>query len=364
MEPIARNIIQTLESQNLISRTDIVNGSTVFLMGRQRNRFFVFKQLHGRSFFIKQAHEGEAGTFESVTTEAKIYQAVSTKPAFAHLCAVMPRLLHFDPTTVSMTLELITDAEDLGTKSRRIGQITPAQAEQMGVIAARYHDIPGPEIADLGIAFEEKPHWIFRLNEEPSPLSSLKGRSQASAEIIDMIMGQPDLGKCLERSKKNWNSQRLIHADFKWENFLCVSPNENNENETLKILDWERADIGDPAWDVGCGLAAFVIHRAMKAPVIDAETFDMRQSFTEMRAFWDGYISAGTMTGHDVETFCAKSIDMMAARLLVAAYEHCYGVDSAPLLAITLVQLAKMLSGSQAYDVFGKILLQTDRRAA
>ncbi|WP_106743418.1 phosphotransferase [Yoonia maritima] len=364
MEPIARNIIQTLESQNLISRTDIVNGSTVFLMGRQRNRFFVFKQLHGPSFFIKQAHEGEAGTFESVTTEAKIYQAVATKPAFAHLCAAMPRLLHFDPTTASMTLELITDAEDLGTKSRRVGQITPVQAAQMGVIAAGYHDIPHPEIADLGIAFEENPHWIFRLNEEPSPLPSLKGRSKASAEIIDMIMGQPDLGKCLERSKKDWNPRCLIHADFKWENFLCVSPAKDSKDETLKILDWERADIGDPAWDVGCGLAAFVIHRAMKAPIVDAETFDMHQSFTEMRAFWAGYINARNMTGQDLETFCVKSIDMMAARLLVAAYEHCYGVDHAPPLAITLVQLAKLLSGAQAYDVFGKMLLRPDRCAA
>ena len=120
--PIARNIIETLRVQGLVSQRDLVDGSSVLFMGRQRNRFFVFKKLNGPLFLIKQAHESEPGTVQSITLEAQIYQAVAQTEAFAHLKAMMPQLLHFDPDTATITPPLIKDAEDLGSRAWRLGQ--------------------------------------------------------------------------------------------------------------------------------------------------------------------------------------------------------------------------------------------------
>lgn len=333
MEPIARNIIQTLRARGLVSQRDLVDGSSVLFMGRQRNRFFVFKQLHGSSFFIKQAHEGEPGTVQSVTLEAQIYQAVARTGAFRHLQSVMPQLLHFDPDSATMTLALIKDAEDLGARARRMGHNSLEHIVQMGRIAAQYHAVPQTAIDALDVEFTVRPHWIFRLEETPSPLTSLRGRSPASAAFIDAIRANPELKATLKWCRDHWVANTLIHGDFKLENFLIES---TDSDQKLRLIDWERADLGDPAWDVGCGLGALVIHCVMQRTpdVLDA-------ALPEMRAFWAAYSAAA----HRLDTaFLDKCIAMMAARLLVAGYEYCFAQDSLPDMSQTLMQIARRIT--------------------
>jgi hypothetical protein len=333
VEPIARNIIQTLRARGLVSQRDLVDGSSVLFMGRQRNRFFVFKQLHGPSFFIKQAHESEPGTVQSVTLEAQIYRAVARTDAFRHLQSVMPQLLHFDPDSATMTLALIKDAEDLGARARRVGHNSPVHAAQMGRIAAQCHALPRKALDALDVAFDRKPHWIFRLEEDPSPLSSLRGRSPASAALIDAIRATPDFNETLAWCRNHWETDALIHGDFKLENFLVAA---GDANQKLRLIDWERADLGDPAWDVGCGLGAFVVHYAMQQ---DPDALDT--ALPEMRAFWAAYSAASER--HDA-AFLDKCIAMMAARLLVAGYEYCFAQDSLPDMSQTLMQIARHMT--------------------
>ncbi|KJZ17865.1 hypothetical protein TW80_16630 [Loktanella sp. S4079] len=320
-------------SQNLLSRKELVDGSSVFMMGRQRNRFFVFKQLHGPSYFIKQAHEGEPGTAASVTNEARIYTAVQSHDSLAPLRDIIPQLRHFDEASATLTLELIKDAENLSAIAHRHETLPTSCAKQMGAIAALYHRVAVDDIDHIDVAFERKPHWIFRLREDPSPLDSLRARSQASATIIDMLLDHADLCDLLARRKAEWQTDTLIHADFKWENFLS----DPHAKGALRLLDWERADIGDAAWDVGCGLAAFVIHDMMRRPESD-DRFDLTPVFERMQPFWQSYITGRAPDRGNA--FFGKCADMMVARLLVAAYEHCYGLDQPPALAKQLFHAA------------------------
>ena len=335
MEPIARNFIRVLQDQGFVSNADLVDGSSVFLMGRQRNRFFVFKQLNKRSFFIKQAHEGEAGTQQSVTQEAAIYNAVQTHPDFAHLRAWMPEMLHFDPQTTSITFELLQDAEDVGTRARKSGSIDKTHAAMMGQIAADFHHVSLSSVEGLGIAFEANPHWILRLEDDPSPLASLRGRSPASAHFIDQIRADDQIKTTLATCRASYSCSALIHGDLKCENFL-ITPKE--PVPSLRLIDWERADIGDPCWDVGWGIAAFILHQAMQAPT-PAPQFDWNTAGAAIAPFWLAYSAAAHQ-----QTDMSKSIDMIAARLLVAGYEYCFAQDTLPELSETLIGLARALA--------------------
>ncbi|MEJ8562091.1 phosphotransferase [Yoonia sp. GPGPB17] len=356
MEPIARNIIQTLQTQGLVSQRDLVDGSSVLFMGRQRNRFFVYKQLHGPSFFIKHAHEGEAGTVESVTLEAQIYKAVADNADFQHLQAVMPQLLHFDQDSATMTLLLIKDAEDLGTRARRLGQNSCDDAGQMGRIAAQYHILPQSAVDALAVDFPAKPHWIFRLEETPSPLPSLRGRSPASAALIDALRANPQIKHSLQWCRDNWVSDALIHGDFKLENFLTAPSEADPGHQTLRLIDWERADRGDPAWDVGCGFGAFVIHRVMQKSG-DA----LGAALPEMRAFWTAY--SASRSGCD-SAFLDRCIAMMAARLLVAGYEYCFAQDDLPDLSLALMQLAETVISLEGQAEIAATLARPCKQAA
>lgn len=356
MEPIARNIIQTLQAKGLVSRRDLVDGSSVLFMGRQRNRFFVYKQLHGPSFFIKQAHESEAGTVESVTLEAQIYQAVANKADFRHLQAVMPQMLHFDPETATMTLTFIDGAEDLGTRARRLGQNTADDAARMGRIAAQYHALPPAVIDALDVSFPASPHWIFRLEENPSPLASLRGRSPASAALIDAIRATPPMMETLQRCRDSWMTDTLIHGDFKLENFLTAPAEAHPTQQSLRLIDWERADRGDPAWDVGCGFGAFVIHYAMQQ-----NADPLTAALPEMRSFWSAYNTSGT--GPD-SMFLDRCIAMMAARLLVAGYEYCFAQENLPDLSVALMRLAEAVISPDGRREIATSLAQPCKQAA
>ena len=238
VEPIARNIIQMLQRQGLVSQRDLVDGSSVLFMGRQRNRFFVYKQLHGPSFFIKQAHEDEAGTVESVKLEAQIYKAVADNAEFQHLQAVMPQLLHFDQDSATMTLLLIKDAEDLGTCARRLGQNSCDDAGRMGQIAAQYHTLPRSAVDALDVDFPAKPHWIFRLEEAPSPLPSLRGRSPASAALIDALRANPRIKRTLQWSHDKRVSEALLNEEFGGDN-LAVGwrkPSDGNGDTAAEVI--------------------------------------------------------------------------------------------------------------------------------
>ncbi|UWP97034.1 aminoglycoside phosphotransferase family protein (plasmid) [Aliiroseovarius crassostreae] len=363
MEPVARNIMQKLLDQKLITNRDIVNGSIAILMGRQRNRFFAFKQLNGPSFFMKQAHEAEPGTQESLALEAGIYQAVSDHPAFGNLRKLMPRLLHFDPDSSTLTLELIRDASDIGSASRNASHIDPELVRQAGVIAARFHSVPLADIEDLNLNFDRKPHWIFRLEEDPSPLPSLRGRSKASAELIDLIRSQPDLKTCLSDGCQDSSSEVLIHGDFKWENFLIT---DHTATEKLKLIDWERANIGDPAWDVGCGIAAFLIHQIMRpdAPENPEQILGAPENVSSMQAYWSGYMSTRPFTMDPLADFRAHCLNMAAARMLVAAYEYCFAQDELPAQSRAFVNMAQYLIAAEGQAQAVRALSGTERAAA
>ncbi|WP_107498156.1 phosphotransferase [Thalassobius sp. I31.1] len=343
MEPVARNILQNLSDLKLITNRDIVNGSTTIVAGRQRNRFFAVKQLTGPSFFIKQAHEAEAGTVESIALEAGIYQAVSANHAFRNLRHLMPRLLHFDAKTSTLTLELIKDAIDIGNHARQQKEIHPDHARSTGEIAANFHSVARRDVDALQLSFDGKPHWIFCLDQDPSPLPSLRGRSKASPAIIDLIRDQPDLKACLARCRKNIAETCLIHGDFKWENFLITSAGGRNR---LKLIDWERTNIGDPAWDVGCGLAAFFIHQILQPNADQNAKYDLKAStfINGMNAFWTGYVTTRNYSNAAMEVFREHCLDMAAARMLVAAYEHCYAQDQIPAAALEFIEISQQLS--------------------
>ena len=47
-----------------------------------------------------------------------------------------------------------------------------------------------------------------------------------------------------------WRAETFIHNDVKWDNFLVYARAGSRRLTQMKIIDWELANFGDPAWDV------------------------------------------------------------------------------------------------------------------
>lgn len=337
MEPVARNVINTLCDLGLLTHQELVDGSSILIMGRQRNRFTYFKQLSGRSFFIKSAHEGEPGTRESIALEAALYNCFSDTAQFHELRQFLIEVHHYDPDAAAIFMTYLPNTQSVGTMIRRDPGLEITMIEDMARVLAMLHAAPLSVLPE-GLRFARKPHWVFRLRESPSPLPSLRSRGPAAVEWVESVLADAPLMALLDELGRNWPMQSLIHGDIKNDNILVVPG-----REVIKLIDWERADIGDPAFDIGCGAAGFIIDRAGANAASNHSTVLTPRISAEIRGYLDSYFQ--DKPDPDLKM---RALDMICARLAVAAYEIAHQDVETPAPAKRLLALASRLAALDA----------------
>src|SRR5205085_1128716 len=135
-------------------------------------------------------------------------------------------------------------------------------------------------------------------------------------------------------------------GDIKWENCLLY---EYEGKSQLKIVDWETADFGDPAWDVGAVFQAYLTFWIMSIPISGKMTPDIFLQLAPypieamqpaIRAFWLAYLNAGGIDVKLSQNLAIRSIRYGAARMLQTAYEHMFHTPQVTANAISLLQVA------------------------
>jgi aminoglycoside phosphotransferase (APT) family kinase protein len=98
----------------------------------------------------------------------------------------------------------------------------------------------------------------------------------------------------------------------------------------MRIVDWELAEIGDPAWDIGGALHDFISFWLYSLPITGNENPEQLISSTEyplqnmkkaIRAFWRGYIKTAGLQGRKANELLIRSTRYCAARLIQKTYE-------------------------------------------
>lgn len=335
MESVHRNVVSRLIGLGLVSESRLVDGSVILGTGRQRNRFYYFRQREAPSFFVKQAC-GESGAETTLDLEAKVYQCASASPDCSELRSVMPQLIHFDQESSTLITQMFVNSQDMGTAIRSSKHLDLQLIRAFGSAAAVIHDSPIAPFQAGAQIFDGRPHWIYRLCDDPSPLPSLRGRSQASSQLIDEILVDKTIMEALAGLRGAWSTDSLVHGDYKWENALVLDDAERS----VRIIDWEQANIGDPAWDIAYGLGAIVVHDAMTAKEAPGNRNPV-QLAVPMRSFWQAYLHARRGDGEDALELLERAVSMMAARLLVAAFELCYSETEIPAISRLLLRSAR-----------------------
>ena len=73
-----------------------------------------------------------------------------------------------------------------------------------------------------------------------------------------------DFEGLLDALGAEWRFDSLIHGDMKWDNVLVYPAGDGLD---FRIADWEMADFGDAAWDVGAVLQSFFSTWIMSMPI-------------------------------------------------------------------------------------------------
>jgi hypothetical protein len=309
--------------------------------GRNRN----YRVLGGpeRSYFVKQAPFGETGSGGPLALEAALYQWVATAPAAAGLRPFLSRRRHYDAERGILVLELARSTSDPvpdGASAEHQARLRQLLAEAL----AECHRLPANESAFL-LSLPTAAPWIFDL-ARPIP-AMLRELAPGQLSVIQALQAAPDAVEALDRLQDEWRATRLIHGDIKWNNLL-VRLDAAGGPAGVVLVDWELAQLGDPAWDVGAVLHTFMIDAVLDVEPAKGDGPEQAASLlggaisrlhSAHSDFLTRYTAAVGLTAEEAGHLRARLPGNVAARLIKTAFEWGQAEARLPRRAAAILQL-------------------------
>jgi len=332
----------------LLSPAAIVNGQIVVEDTSSRNCNRRVSRLRGANYFLKQS-TGEAH-HATMKREAEIYLSLNQIPEIApHLI----RFFCYDSEENVLVLEYLRDVKDLSRHLAEGGQVSNTISRSMGDVLGLLHRIDLSQLMG-DAAMHSEPPWILSIHR-PS-LQSLRDVSPANLELIRMVQATPAISERLDELRAAWQPAAMVHMDIRWNNWLIRDPELPPEASLIKLLDWETACVGDPRWDIGCGISDHLLWWALQIPENGGEASSRYadKDITPvlhriLRSFWRQYCIATNLKSAHRASFLSTALEYAGARLIQTAYERLQRSQDLDRFGVSLLQLsANILQFPQA----------------
>ena len=281
-----------LDDENLLGyleRSGILPGADRVESMGEGNLNYVrrVRSADGATVVVKQARTGIEGIPDFPLSSARIlferrYEQVvrSLAPDSAE---ILPRILRFDEEARILVMEdvgsgrsLLEDLREGRSCRRAVGRLARFLADVHAASAARAEALQ-PQFANDEMR-QLRGEQIFSLPRIASPMTGLH------ADAISEELADPVVHRQVAELRRAYyeRSDALVHGDIKCANVLL------QEGEP-RLIDAEFAHVGDPAFDLGSGLA----HLLLCMPDDAADEARM-----EMEAIWlEAYLERASGLG-------------------------------------------------------------------
>lgn len=328
------NVGYFLAERGLVDFDSVVDGDFIVLDQSSRNRNLKIIRRNSPGFFIKQLAQQTPDFLESLQREATCYQLASEHHLFRSLRPLIPKLHHYDADNHILIIELLPEAETVWEHHRRVGTYPVTVARLQGKKLGTYHNKVKVNGQTNALKVFKRQHpWILSVHEtNPMYLSQL---SQGNSQLIGILQQYPEFSSALAAIKSDWKYTSLIHGDIKWENMMLTG-GDNGTPLELRIIDWEIADIGDEAWDVGAVIQAYLAFWIFSLPLTSETTIAAAAAASgasgeeikeALAAYWLSYMNTRKLTGPAAKRMLVKCMSCGAARMIQTAYES---IQSSP----------------------------------
>lgn len=322
----------------LLDARDLVQGEVRVEDRSARHRSVSVHCTTRTGFFLKQAPAGDV--LGTLAAEATFYRLVNTGGRLAALKPFVPRLLGYDADRQLLTLELVANA----SSARRGTNGADALAEigpQLGHLLALCHSAGSGDDPDTRAAFSDMLPWAFHV-ALPSP-SLFRDLGPLQLELIRLVQRQRDIVHRFRELRRGWQWSSFIHGDVRWSNVLVEEP------AGIRLVDWEAAGLGDPAWDVACAFEAWLT-RGLETLELEAGDGPAEASARfaralpalqqQMRGLWQAYGRTARLESEPARALLDRATAYTGVRLLQSAYEWSLGRPAFSPFILLTVQLA------------------------
>jgi aminoglycoside phosphotransferase (APT) family kinase protein len=160
----------------------------------------------------------------------------------------------------------------------------------------------------------------------------------------------PNFPKRLDALQATWRRDTLIHGDMKFENCVVTAGNGGGNSVSIKVVDWEIADLGDPRWDVGSMLQSWLTYWIFSMPadgtVTDSDQLAARAQYPlermqpAIRAFWKTYATTLGVSGQQERDLLDTCMSFGGARMVQTVFEAMYQMTQLTPHAIFMLQVS------------------------
>ena len=301
----ARGVAAYLADCGLLAR-DAESRVSVSVVSRRNHNLIV--SLDGEPiWFVKQMQHLVPEIAESLRREAACYYAASQVVTLAPLAALMPRCAFYDPHHGILVMGYLRGAN--GAEAHRVlGSWNTDIAGMIGACLGGLH-----ALGNVAAAEPLRRHLPARLPWALAPPDpALSGRR---AIVLSVFNADREVASVLASLRREYRFSTLIHGDARLENILLVEPVAELGVREIRLVDWELADIGDPAWDIASVFQHYAVCHVWAqnpgiAPVLLLAALD---------GFWTAYVNA---RGGVPEDELRRAVRLTGVRLIQCAYEH------------------------------------------
>lgn len=296
-----------------LDEEEVVDGDVVLEDVSSRNRNAIVSRTAGSRLFVKTA--------VGAGREADRYARLLAVPGLAPFLPVVDRTSSSEDLLV---LRVEDGAADLWNHHLAREAFPAHLGAAVGRALALLHSgtrTPGaPRPAEhLPVALDiHRPH-----------VAMWRELSPAAAELVGMLQEDDRMVSRFEDLRRSWGARSTIHGDVKWPNIVVVP----GSRPFVRLVDWEHSDEGDPAWDVGSALAAYLgfwlysispkDDEGDPAGLAAAARFPLGRMRRAITALWETYVTAGGPG--DVGVLRWRSTAFCGVRLVQSAFEESDG---------------------------------------
>lgn len=195
--------------------------------------------------------------------ESQVHKLANDFPALSYWQSAISELLHFDRDNSILIFKYLRDYQDLSNFYTKENIFDDRIAQKLGVVLASFHrDTYHRAVYRLALAKE-------RQHSETSIVKALiHSLEHLTPEIFGVVPDEglkfyalyqryDSLGEALVELGDAMKACCLTHNDLKLNNIL-LHDNWRLESQIIRIIDWERAAWGDPAFDLGTLIASYL----------------------------------------------------------------------------------------------------------
>jgi serine/threonine protein kinase len=258
------NVFEYLTALNYCDLTDRATSTVTVIPAKNFNLLITF--ANNQNLLIKQEiHDSNGKTGGEFWAAWQMQRLVASFPTLGQQISLfLPELLYFDPDNSILVVNYLVDYIDLYKYYNQANQFPIIIAKSIGQLLAIIHSqtfqrqeyqqflSKSAHLADSNTAID----IIDRLNRitprvfQMMPLECL--------QFFKLYQRFPSLAQAITDLGESITPSCLVHNDLKINNILLDINWEQSGSTVIRLIDWERASWGDPAFDLGCILGSYL----------------------------------------------------------------------------------------------------------